>query len=408
MDQLCPRVEDGEGVAASPTLGDVLRAFLASAAQFLNLVGRPLRVLRLLAACGLPELGANLYRCCACHKRHFAPRSCGDRHCPRCLASKSRRWLAQQLGSLLPITYYHCVFTLPSELHTLVLLNPTRLYPLLFESATAALLEFGANRLGGDLGITALLHTWGQQLNFHPHLHGIVTGGALRRDGRGWRSPRQRKFLFPIRAVAALFRGKFLHGLQQLLQDPAALRLPEAFPIAGSARRRWFTQLYAQRWVVYAKRPFGGPEQVLAYLANYTHRVAISNRRIVALDPQAQTVTFTYRDYRHASQVKTATLSSVEFIRRFAYHILPPGLVRIRHYGILGNNRRHRDIPRARDLLQRRGSRRPTPLQPPALPPPKATRRCPHCGHDQLRWLGFIDARGRTHLNAASLLYDSS
>jgi hypothetical protein len=408
MDQLCPRVEDGEGVAASPTLGDVLRAFLASAAQFLNLVGRPLRVLRLLAACGLPELGANLYRCCACHKRHFAPRSCGDRHCPRCLASKSRRWLAQQLGSLLPITYYHCVFTLPSELHTLVLLNPTRLYPLLFECATAALLEFGANRLGGDLGITALLHTWGQQLNFHPHLHCIVTGGALRRDGRGWRSPKQRKFLFPIRAVAALFRGKLLHGLQQLLQDPDALRLPEAFPIAGSARRRWFTQLYAQRWVVYAKRPFGGPEQVLAYLANYTHRVAISNRRIVALDPQAQTVTFTYRDYRHASQVKTATLNSVEFIRRFACHILPRGLVRIRHYGILGNNRRHRDIPRARAILERRGSRRPTPLQPPALPPSKAIRRCPHCGHDQLRWLGFTDARGRTHVNAASLLYDSS
>ena len=341
-------------------------------------------------------------------KRHFAPRSCGDRHCTRCLAAKSRRWLEQQLGSLLPITDYHCVFTLPAELHALVLLNPTRLYPLLFECAIAALLEFGANRLGGDLGITALLHTWGQQLNFHPHLHCIVTGGALRRDGRGWRSPKQRKFLFPIRAVAALFRGKFLAGLQQLLEDPDALRLPEGFPIAGSARRRWFSQRYAQRWVVYAKRPFGGPQQVLAYLANYTHRVAISNRRIVALDPQTRTVTFTYRDYRHSSQVKTQSLSSLEFIRRFSYHILPPGLVRIRHYGILGNNRRHRDIPRARALLQRRGSCRPTPLQSPALPSPKVTRRRPHCGHDQLRWLGFIDPQGRMHLKVADLLYDSS
>jgi hypothetical protein len=408
MDRLCPPAQGGEGVAASPTLGDVLRAFLASVAQCLQLAARPLRVLRLLAVCGLPELGANLYRCCACGKRHFAPRSCGDRHCPRCLAAKSREWLDKQLGSLLPITYYHGVFTLPSELHALVLLNPTRLYPLLFQCATAALMEFGANRLGGDLGITALLHTWGQQLNFHPHLHCIVTGGALRRDGRGWRSPKQRKFLFPIRAVAVLFRGKFLHGLEQLLQDPKALRLPENFPIAGSARRRWFSERYAQRWIVYAKRPFGGPQQVLAYLANYTHRVAISDRRILALDPQARTVTFTYRDYRHASQVKTCTLSSVEFIRRFSHHILPLGLVRIRHYGILGNNRRHRDIPCARSILERRGRRRPNLVSPPALPSPNVTRCCPHCGHDQLRWLGYLDARGHTHLNAASILYDSS
>ena len=170
MDRLCPVAEDAKASPA-PTLGEVLRAFLSSAAALLKLGARPLRVLRLLAACGLPELGANIYRCLRCHKPHFGPRSCGDRHCPRCLVAKSWHWLHQQLASLLPSPYYHGVFTLPQELHGLVMLNPTRLYPLLFDCASQALLEFGRHRLGGDQGITAVLHTWGQQLNFHPHLH---------------------------------------------------------------------------------------------------------------------------------------------------------------------------------------------------------------------------------------------
>jgi hypothetical protein len=229
MDRLCPLAEDGDGAAHSPTLGDVLRAFLASAAGVLKLGARAWRVLRLLAACGSPELGVNIYRCCACHKRHLGPRSRGDRHCPRCLATKSRHWLQHQLTSLLPITYYSCVFTLPPDLHTLILLNPARLYRLLFDCASRALLQFGRNRLGGDLGITAVLHTWGQQLNFHPHLHCMVAGGALSADGRNWRSPKQRKFLFPVRAVAALFRGKFLGELKQMLEGAEPLRLPTVF-----------------------------------------------------------------------------------------------------------------------------------------------------------------------------------
>jgi hypothetical protein len=405
MDRLCPVAEDGK--AAAPTLGEVLRAFLFSAASLLRLGARPRRVLGLLAACGTPALGANLYRCGACHQRHFAPRSCGDRHCPRCLALKSHHWLQEQLASLLPIPYYHCVFTLPQELHALVLLNPSRLYPLLFNCASQALLEFGRNRLGGDLGLTAVLHTWGQQLNFHPHLHCIVTGGALRADGQSWRAPKQRKFLFPVRAVAALFRGKFLHGLKPLLEGPKPLRLPEASLKARENRRRWFSSLYARRWIVYAKRPFGGPEQVLSYLANYTHRVALSNRRLVALDRPRQTVTFTYRDYRHASKVKALTLSAVEFIRRFRWHILPAGLVRIRHYGLLANNRRHRDVPRARTILQKRRQRRPK-LTLATRPGPLPSMCCPHCGQEALRWIGYLDARGRTHLNTSVQICDSS
>ncbi|HUJ76698.1 MAG TPA: transposase, partial [bacterium] len=339
--------------------------------------------------------------------RHFGPRSCGERHCPRCLAAKSRRWLQAQLDCLLPVTYYHCVFTLPQQLHALVLLNPTRLYPLLFDCASQSLLQFGRHRLGGDLGITAVLHTWGQQLNHHPHLHCIVTGGALRADGLQWRSPKQRKFLFPVRALAALFRGKFLHGLKLMGDGSQPLRLPTAVPVSGPARRAWLSALYAQRWVVYAKRPFGGPPQVLSYLAHYTHRVAISNRRLLALDLPRQTVTFTYRDYRHGAKVKPLTLSALEFIRRFSEHLLPAGLVRIRHYGLLANNRRHRDIPRARALLERHGRRRRQPQPAPTRSPPPPLR-CPLCGHEGLRWIGWLDPHGRTHLTVAVPICDSS
>jgi hypothetical protein len=406
MDRLCPRTEDGPAAPAALTLGAVLRACLSSVLDRLQLGARAVRVLRLLAACGTPALGAHIYECGACGKRHHAPRSCGDRHCPRCLAGRSRQWLQAQQASLLPIPYYHFVFTLPSELHALVWLNPARLDPLLFECASAALLEFGRQRLGGDLGITAVLHTWGQQLNFHPHLHCIVTGGALRTDGHGWSAPQQRRFLFPVRAVAALFRGKFLDGVKKLLAEPGALRLPEAGWKDPLPRARQLAALYAQSWVVYAKRPFGGPEQVLSYLSNYTHRVALSNRRLVALDKVRQTVTFTWRDYRHGAAVKELTLSAVEFIRRFSWHILPLGLVRIRHSGILANNRRHRDVPRARALLEKRARRRRPPAPTCPVPAP-APRSCPHCGSEQVRWIGFLDARGRTHLSLAAK-WDSS
>jgi len=406
MDRLCQETADHPDAPASPTVGEALRAFLPSVAAVLDLGSRPRRVLGLLAACGEPELGANIYQCSRCQKRHFGPRSCGDRHCPRCLAAKSRHWLQRQLGSLLPVTYYHGVFTLPRELHELVLLNPTRLYPLLFECASQALLEFGRHRLGGDLGLTAVLHTWGQQLNFHPHLHCIVTGGALGAGDQRWRAPKQRKFLFPVRALAALFRGKFLHGLKVLL-EANLLRLPGGFPTTAKPRRVWFTHLYDQRWMVYAKRPFGGPEQVLTYLANYTHRVAISNRRVVALDKEKKSLTFTYRDYRHGAKVKTRTLSAVEFIRRFSWHILPAGLVRIRHYGILANNRRHRDIARARAILERGARRRPQ-AKPVVNPAPRPAMRCPHCGQEGVVWIGFLDGRGNTHLKEAVPIRDSS
>lgn len=264
MGQLCPRAGDGKDLS----VGQVVRTFLSSAQDSLPLGARTRRVLQLLAGCGTFEAGAHLFACRACGRSHAGPRSCGDRHCPSCLAAKSRQWLEAQRASLLPVTYYHAVFTLPPALHRLVQFNPTRLYPLLFEAATQTLLEFGRNRLGGDLGITAVLHTWGQQLNFHPHLHCIVTGGALHAQGTRWRAPTQRKFLFPLTPLAVVFRGKFLDGLKQLFAQPDALRLPDASWKDPLARARLISGLYAQRWHIYVKRPFGGPEQVLAYLAN--------------------------------------------------------------------------------------------------------------------------------------------
>ena len=312
--------------------------------------------------------------------------------------------MAKQLQSLLPVPYYHCVFTLPPDLHALVLANPRQLYPLLFDCAAQSLLAFGRNRLRGDLGLTAVLHTWGQKLDFHPHLHCIVTGGALSPDGKRWRSPKQRKFLFPVRAVAALFRGKFLAGVRQLLEEQA-LHLPDAALQAPAARARWLSQLYQKPWVLYAKRPFGGPQQVLSYLANYTHRVALSNRRLLAVDASQQTVTFAYRDYRHGSQLKALTLSGLEFIRRFSLHILPAGLVRIRHYGLLGNNRRKRDLETVRAILQRRGCAV-------AIASPQGgdcSRRCPSCGQAGLRLVAFRDAAGVLHrIGAGPMPCDSS
>jgi Putative transposase/Transposase zinc-binding domain len=393
MDSFCPLVEGSTDPAHEPlTLGAILRAFLPALVPLLKLGKHKVRVLRRLAACGTPALGANLFACPHCAHRHWAPRSCGDRHCPRCLAVKSRQWLEKQTQSLLPIPYFHCVFTLPAQLHPLMLANPRRLYPLLFECAAQSLLEFGRTRLHGDLGISAVLHTWGQKLDFHPHLHCIVTGGALSSDGKQWHSPKQREFLFPVRALGSLFRGKFLAGVAQMLKA-GELELPDCQLHRLSNPARWLSLLYAKSWVLYAKRPFGGPQQVLRYLANYTHRVALSNRRIVQVDAQHPSVTFTYRDYQHGSQRKALRLSALEFIRRFSLHILPAGLVRIRHYGILGNNRRKRAIAAARAIFQCRG--RALELQPQSVA--QKPMGCPSCGKAGIRLVAFTDAAGLLH-----------
>ena len=240
-------------------------------------------------------------------------------------------------GAVLPRSLY------PShELHPLLLHNQQTLYKLFFDAAAQSLLDFARTRLEGTPGITAVLHTWGQKLNYHPHLHCILTAGALSEDATQWRRPKQQRYLFPEAAVGALFRGKFMAGLRALAQE---LRWP------GVAALQSIAPLYKKNWRVYLKRPFGGPEQVLAYLANYTHRVAIANSRIRQIDEATGKVTITYRDYADGAKIKLLKLSGTEFIRRFSLHLLPPRFTKIRHYGILGNNRKSAAIPTARLLL---------------------------------------------------------
>jgi hypothetical protein len=377
------------------TLARVLEVFLP---QYLQ--GRPapahhLKVLRRLARCRSPQLGWTVWHCQQCQRSHWRPNGCGDRHCPSCQHQLSRQWLERQRQALLPVRYFHWVFTLPAKLRPLALQNPQPLYDLLFESASATLLQFAQQRFGAELGLTAILHTWGQNLMHHPHLHCLVTGGGLTAQNT-WAGPKQARWLFPVHAVGHVFRAKFCSGLLQLhtggkLQFHGPLQ-PLSHPAAFTQLLR---QLQAQRWVVFAKGSVVGPDPVLDYLGRYTHRVAISHSRLRALDAQARTVAFTYKDYRDAHRLKTLTLSGVEFVRRFLLHVLPQGFTKIRHYGLLANHRRKHCLALARAALERSSLR----FDPKTLPSPPAPASasilCPHCQATTVRCVARIDASGK-------------
>ena len=308
-------------------------------------------VMRHLVACRTVALGGHRDACPSCGFARLSYNSCRDRHCPKCQATKRAQWLETRLERLLPVEYFHVVFTLPQELKPLVLKNRCVLYRLLFGTASQALLQLAADpkRLGAQIGFTAILHTWGQNLLFHPHLHCVVTGGGLSADGHRWIPTRSGYFL-PVKVLARLFRGKFLASLKQAYQtgqlqltgSTAHLARPQAF-------KQLLDQLYRQKWVVYAKRPFGGAEQVYRYLGRYTHRVAISNSRITSIHDGR--VCFRYKDYADANRIKPMTLSAEEFIRRFLLHVLPNGFVRIRHYGLLASRNVSTRLERCRQLL---------------------------------------------------------
>jgi hypothetical protein len=312
-----------------------------------------LKVMSAIEQCRSAALGGHLLRCQSCAQVQIAYNSCRNRHCPKCQASAARRWLQAREADLLPVEYYHVVFTLPAPIADIAYQNKAVIYGLLFEVAAETLLTIAADpkHLGAQIGATLVLHTWGSALTHHPHVHAIVAGGGLSSDADRWVACR-RGFFLPVRVLSRLFRRRFLeelakaHRSGQLHFFGGYTALAEA-----SAFTKWLAPLRKQEWVVYAKRPFAGPAAVLAYLSRYTHRVAISNRRLVAFDERG--VSFRWKDYRTTGKTryKTMTLSAHEFMRRFLLHVLPSGFHRIRHYGLIANAGRKGNLARARELL---------------------------------------------------------
>jgi hypothetical protein len=392
------------GPAPELTVAQVLKVFLPEYLDRHSVPAHHLKVLRRLALCRSGQLGWTVWQCQQCRRSHWRPHGCGDRHCPACQHQRSREWLQRQRRSLLPVRYFHWVFTLPATLRPLVLQNPAALYSLLFESASATLLQFGQERFQAELGLTAILHTWGQNLMNHPHLHCLVTGGGLTAQNT-WAGPKQARWLFPVQAVAKMFQGKFCAALLQLHTTGKLQFLGEFKPLqAPAAFAALLRQVRSRRWIVFAKGSVVGPDHVLDYLGRYAHRVALSNSRLRATDPSARTVAFTYKDYADANRTKRLTLTGVEFIRRFLLHLLPPGFTKIRHYGLLGNNRRHRCVPLARSALQTSPLRFcPKPPQRPCAASTPALA-CPHCQGAHLRCIGRADRWGKVTLFTCALL----
>jgi hypothetical protein len=338
-----------------------------------------LKVMSAIEACRTAQLGGHVERCEDCDLVRIAYNSCRNRHCPKCQGAAAQRWLEARQSELLPLAYYHVVFTLPASIGDIAFQNKAVVYDILFRAASQTLLTIAADpkHLGARIGLTAVLHTWGSALTHHPHVHCIVPGGGLSADGLGWVSCRPRFFL-PVRVLSRLFRRLFL---DQLAAAHAERRLTFFGDLAGlddrAAFRAHLAPLRRAEWVVYAKRPFAGPASVLAYLARYTHRVAISNSRLVSMDHTA--VTFRWKDYRAAGQArrKLMTLAPGEFIRRFLIHVLPTGFHRIRHYGLFANAARAANLARARALLQAHPPS-PADTEPHAAVAPAKT--CPCCG----------------------------
>jgi hypothetical protein len=312
-----------------------------------------LKVMSAIEQCRSAALGGHVLRCNGCGHVEIAYNSCRNRHCPKCQAKAAERWLEARQADLLPVEYYHVVFTLPAPISEIAYTNKAVIYRLLFEVAADTLQTIAADpkHLGAEIGVTLVLHTWGSALTHHPHVHGIVPGGGLSLDGNRWLACKPGFFL-SVRVLSRLFRRRFLEALAQAHRTGQLQFFGEHARLAdATAFAEWLAPVRKCEWVVYAKRPFAGPAAVLAYLSRYTHRVAISNRRLVALDERG--VTFRWKDYRISGRTryKTMTLSPEEFMRRFLLHVLPDGFHRIRHYGLLANAQRRENLAKARELL---------------------------------------------------------
>lgn len=336
------------------------------------------RTLHALRRCRTAELGGHIDRCDQCGYERISYNSCRNRHCPKCQGQQREAWMAARQADLLPVPYFHTVFTLPQEVNRICLHQPRVVYDLLFRTAWSTIQSFAADTryLGGITGMIAILHTWGQTLSLHPHLHCIIPAGGITAT-HGWKFTRNHgKFLFPVKALSKVFQARFAAGLRKALPGES---------------KEFFNSLFTKPWVVYAKRPFGGPLQVVEYLGRYTHKIAISNHRLTGIGND--TVSFTYKDYRQGGARKETSLEAVEFIRRFAQHILPKGLVRIRHYGILSSKRKADDLKIIRSQLHHPGMADQAPAGLAAPAPPKE-QTCPCCKKGIMRHVMDFDFRG--------------
>ena len=331
-----------------------------------------LRTLHALRKCRTAALGGHIDRCNnpSCHRLHLSYNSCRNRHCPKCQGHKKEQWIRAREEELLKVPYFHVVFTLPSELNRLCLYEPKKIYALLFKIAWQMIQGFSSNHkfLGAKPGMIAILHTWGQNLSLHPHLHCIVPGGGIAQSGK-WKSAKSKgKYLFPVKAMSKVFRARFVASLREELEPQS---------------KGFYESLFKNDWVVYCKQPFLGPAQVVEYLGRYTHKIAISNHRIKNLDNEG--VTFSVKDYRHGGRRSLLGLSDAEFIRRFALHILPKGFVRIRHYGILSSYHKKITLTQLQKSLGQVELQKRKPLQ---------HRLCPVCKKGKLVTLTTFTARG--------------
>jgi hypothetical protein len=364
-------------------LADIFRAHGGAYGTDHRLSAVQRRAMRAIVACRTELLGGHVEACDRCGQSRYIYHSCRNRHCPKCQTRAKERWLEARRRDLIATPYFHVVFTLPHQLNALAQGNPRLIYRLLFAAASQTLLEFGANphRLGGQIGATLILHTWGQTLTQHIHVHALVTGGALTSAGH-WHAAK-RGFLFPVKALSRVFRGKYLAALTAAFERAQIRLAGSTEPLIDSRHRlALLNELRVQPWVVYAKSPMAGPAQVLEYLSRYTHRVALSNERLLSMDEHS--VCFRYKDYARASRSRVMTLQPQEFIRRFLLHVLPRHFVRVRHYGLLGSRGKKHALAQCRAALEQ-----PSPEPAPAPESIDAfwsriaavdLRTCSHCG----------------------------
>lgn len=334
-------------------MSDIFRHYAPAYIKQHKLPLRMHRVINAIVQCRTAKLGGHVYQCEECGYKVIVYNSCRNRHCPKCQILAREKWLADREKELLPIKYFHLIFTIPDDLNPLILHNQKELYTILFKSSSETLLELSKDpkHLGAQIGFISILHTWGQNLMHHPHIHTIVTGGGLSSDTKRWKTCKK-EFFIQVKVISKMFRGKFMYYLKKAYKKNSLITEGKIREL----RNRWKFQeivdrLYKKKWVVYAKSPFQRPEDVLNYLGRYTHRVAISNNRIVKVENHK--VTFRWKDYKNGNRNKLMTLDVFEFIRRFLLHILPEKFVKIRHYGILSNRNKKAKLKRCREILGR-------------------------------------------------------